>query len=111
MSRFRRARLKCLRSQGFSSVNEVEKAAKEDRLRQVKGVGAALQSKLLQRNRDQAPWGRAAPPASRCNADRICAGIAETCTQNGVTLDESGLHAGRKLVAAKTEENIYKALV
>ena len=43
-------------------------------------------------------------------ADRICAGIAETCTQNGVTLDESGLHAGRKLVAAKTEEDIYKAL-
>jgi DNA polymerase (family 10) len=27
-----------------------------------------------------------------------------------VTLDESGLHAGRKLVAAKTEEDIYKAL-
>jgi DNA polymerase (family X) len=27
-----------------------------------------------------------------------------------MTLDESGLHAGRKLVAAKTEEDIYTAL-
>ena len=33
---------------GISSLDELEKAAKEDRLKPVKGLGAALQTKILQ---------------------------------------------------------------
>ena len=33
---------------GISSLDDLEKAAKADRLKQVKGLGAALQSKILQ---------------------------------------------------------------
>jgi DNA polymerase (family X) len=40
--------LKVYKELGISSVDELEKAAKEDRLRPVKGLGAALQSKILQ---------------------------------------------------------------
>ena len=40
--------LKIYRELGISSLDELEKAAKEDRLKPVKGLGAALQSKILQ---------------------------------------------------------------
>jgi DNA polymerase (family X) len=40
--------LKVYKELGISSVDELEKATKEDRLRPVKGLGAALQSKILQ---------------------------------------------------------------
>ena len=40
--------LKIYRELGISSLDELEKAAKEDRLKPVKGLGAALQSKVLQ---------------------------------------------------------------
>src|SRR5438309_3230399 len=40
--------LKIYRELGISSLDELEKAAKEDRLKPVKGLGAALQAKVLQ---------------------------------------------------------------
>jgi DNA polymerase (family 10) len=40
--------MKIYRELGISSVDELEQAAKEDRLKLVKGLGAALQSKILQ---------------------------------------------------------------
>ena len=40
--------LKIYRELGISSLDELEKAAKEDRLKPMKGLGAALQSKILQ---------------------------------------------------------------
>ena len=40
--------LKLHRELGLSSLDELEQAAKADRLRPVKGLGAALQSKILQ---------------------------------------------------------------
>jgi DNA polymerase (family 10) len=40
--------LKLYKELGISSLQELEKAAKEDRLKPVKGLGAALQSKILQ---------------------------------------------------------------
>src|SRR3954467_14899693 len=40
--------LKIYKELGISSLDELEKAAKEDRLKPVKGLGAALQSKILQ---------------------------------------------------------------
>lgn len=40
--------LKIYTDLGISSVDELEKAAKEDRLKPVKGLGAALQAKILQ---------------------------------------------------------------
>ena len=40
--------LKIYKELGISSLDELEKAAREDRLKLVKGLGAALQSKILQ---------------------------------------------------------------
>jgi DNA polymerase (family X) len=40
--------LKIYKELGISSVDELEKAAKADRLKSVKGLGAALQTKILQ---------------------------------------------------------------
>jgi DNA polymerase (family 10) len=40
--------LKIYRELGITSLDDLEKAAKQDRLKQVKGLGAALQSKILQ---------------------------------------------------------------
>jgi DNA polymerase (family 10) len=40
--------LKIYKDLGISSLDELEKAAKEDRLKPVKGLGAALQAKILQ---------------------------------------------------------------
>ena len=40
--------LKKYKDLGISSLDELEKAAKEDRLKPVKGLGAALQAKILQ---------------------------------------------------------------
>jgi len=178
--------LKLHKELGISSIDELEKAAKDDRLRPVKGFGAALQTKILQgieikrQGQGQRHLHRAAAliesaqqQLERSNLDltrvipagdfrRGCelvsdlAVVAETsrldtkprklvsnsqfsifmtdkrragatlllatgsknhiaelrrlATQSGMTLDEGGLHAGRKLVAAKTEEDIYKAL-
>ena len=39
--------IKIYKELGISSLDELERAAKEDRLRPVKGLGAALQSKIL----------------------------------------------------------------
>src|SRR5947209_11804477 len=40
--------MKIYKELGISSLDELEKAAKEDRLKSVKGLGAALQTKILQ---------------------------------------------------------------
>ena len=40
--------LKLYKELGIASIDELEKAAKEDRLKPVKGLGAALQTKILQ---------------------------------------------------------------
>src|SRR6185503_9745161 len=40
--------LRIYKDLGISSLDELEKAAKEDRLKAVKGLGAALQAKVLQ---------------------------------------------------------------
>src|SRR4030095_16909140 len=40
--------LKIYKDLGISSLDELEKAVKEDRLKPVKGLGAALQAKILQ---------------------------------------------------------------
>ena len=40
--------LKIYKELGVASLDELEKAAKEDRLKPVKGFGAALQAKVLQ---------------------------------------------------------------
>jgi DNA polymerase (family X) len=177
--------LKIYKQLGVSSLDELETAAKEDRLKPVKGLGAALQSKILQgieirrKSEGQRHLHRAATlldsaqeqlrrsklaieqivPAGdfrrgcelvgdlallvqtdklegaprklpsnsqlsvwltdkrRLGATLISATgsqkhveqLRELAVQNGMALDEQGLHAGRKVIARK-EEEIYARL-
>jgi DNA polymerase (family 10) len=177
--------LKIYKDLGISSLDDLEKAAKEDLLKPVKGLGVALQSKILQgieirrKGEGQRHLHRAAAllesaqeqlrrsklgieqivPAGdfrrgcelvgdlavvvktdkleraprklpsnsqlsvwltdqrRLGATLLWATgsqkhvqlLRELAVQNGMTLDEGGLHAGRKVIARK-EEEIYTAL-
>jgi DNA polymerase (family 10) len=178
--------MKIYKELGISSLDELEKAAKEDRLKSVKGLGAALQTKILQgieirrKGEGQRHMHRAAKllesaqeQLRRSKLDikqLISAGdfrrgcelvsnlaiVAETTRLEGeprkllsnsqlsvyvtdkrragatlllatgsekhieqlrslaakreMTLDEQGLRNGKKIIASRTEEDIYKAL-
>jgi DNA polymerase (family 10) len=178
--------LKIYKELGVASLDELEKAAKEDRLKPVKGLGAALQAKVLQgieirrRGEGQRHLHRAAKlldsaqeqlrrsklaieqtvPAgdfrrgcelvgdlalvvqtdklegaaprklpsnsqlsvwltdkrrlggtliSATGSQKHVEQLRELAVQNGMALDEQGLHVGRKVIARK-EEEIYAAL-
>jgi DNA polymerase (family X) len=178
--------LKIYKELGVASLDELEKAAKEDRLKPVKGLGAALQAKVLQgieirrKGEGQRHLHRAAKlldsaqgqlrrsklaieqivPAgdfrrgcelvgdlalvvqtdklegaaprklpsnsqlsvwltdkrrlggtliSATGSQKHVEQLRELAVQNGMALDEQGLHVGRKVIARK-EEEIYAAL-
>src|SRR3954471_10335712 len=177
--------LKLYKELGISSIDELERAAKQDRLKPVKGLGPALQSKVLQgieirrHGEGRRHLHRAAKliesakeqlrrskldlkhviPAGDfrpgCELVSDLALVAETsrlegepgkivsdsqlnifmtdkrrsgatlllatgsekhveelqslAAQRGMILDARGLHAGKKVVASRTEEDIYKA--
>jgi DNA polymerase/3'-5' exonuclease PolX len=60
--------LKLYKELGISSVEDLEQAAKQERLKNVKGLGSALQRSPA-RHRDQATRrGKASPPSCCCPA-------------------------------------------
>jgi DNA polymerase (family 10) len=178
--------LKLYKEFGISSVEELEQAAKQDRLRNVKGLGSALQSKILkgievkrsgegqrhlhraagllelaeaQLKRSRLGISRVTPAGDfrrGCELIRDLSLVAqvpdigsaggiqgnqsqlavhltdkrhygaalllatgseehlnqlrEIAAARGMTLDEKGLRKGDKVIASKTEEEIYRAL-
>ena len=177
--------LKLYKELGISSVEELEQAAKQERLKNVKGLGSSLQSKILQgieikrRSEGQRHLHRAAallelaqaqlmrsrPGVSRitpagdfrrgceligdlslvaqvsdaqgavCKEDQsqlalhltdeqhygaalmLATGsqehlkeLREIADARGMTLDKDGLRKGDKIIASKSEEEIYRAL-
>ena len=85
--------LKLYKTLGITSLAELEQAAREDRIKGAKGLGGALQAKILRTSRSRA----AAKAAFTCTARRCC-----SKTRNAACAGPSGAkarHIRRRLAA------------